>query len=595
MQGMVMPNLAASAPGVPGKAALPPSLAASIAGAPSLDPENSNVAQTLPFPELMKQAIAREAGAAVTPGSVPAKADCVCPASGRDKSASNKSGQPGAAKRNATLASLSSTTLLPIVAPILVSVPVPPPVCSNAAVDSATAATPPSATQSAASGNASQGQILPIRNVQLTDDSRSPTSDVIELPPESVGSLEQGPSQPPQSNETPAKPNAAETPSAAVLANSAMPANQPQAPQAALAAVQIVQQPYTEATPLKVAAPLHPALASVVKQVQQLQAQPSAAHPPAPPPATVSLSATQRERAQRLQINERQIVEERSALSETSQDVPPGPAVHPKAPTVSLQSAPAAAATSNSASDNSSKMSSGESSSGQSENQAASKSEYDGRTDLLKPAQDPPSFAQTMHSSAPDTANTAATSSAISNLSLPQNHAFTNGANLSSSPPATPPSGQTPLAHLPDATPNRFVNSAQLLQSSGHSEMRIELQTDKLGNVELRARVVGDELGAAITVEKRDAHAALAVELPALQQALSAKQLRVDQVTLLQGSLSSAAGNAERDARQQQAPTPNRFPAGSSWSPAGTPALLACAEHAPTGIFDIQGRLNVHA
>jgi flagellar hook-length control protein FliK len=124
--------------------------------------------------------------------------------------------------------------------------------------------------------------------------------------------------------------------------------------------------------------------------------------------------------------------------------------------------------------------------------------------------------------------------------------------------------------------------------------MRIEFQTDRLGNVQLHARVAGDEVGAAIAVEKRDAHAAIAVELPALQQALSAKQLRVDNVILSQGSLGSPAGDAGRNS-QQQPPTTNRYSNNPSW--AAAPKYLSAGRHdAPlSGIFDTQGRLNVHA
>jgi flagellar hook-length control protein FliK len=124
--------------------------------------------------------------------------------------------------------------------------------------------------------------------------------------------------------------------------------------------------------------------------------------------------------------------------------------------------------------------------------------------------------------------------------------------------------------------------------------MRIEFQTDRLGNVQLHARVAGDEVGAAIAVEKRDAHAAIAVELPALQQALSAKQLRVDNVILSQGSLGSPSGDAGRNP-QQQPSTTHRYSNNPSWT-AAPKYLSAGRPDAPlSGIFDTQGRLNVHA
>jgi hypothetical protein len=174
-----------------------------------------------------------------------------------------------------------------------------------------------------------------------------------------------------------------------------------------------------------------------------------------------------------------------------------------------------------------------------------------------------------------------------------------------SAPPASPssspngsPSTSAPLPD-PDGSPIHFVGNAKLVQTASHSEMRIAMDSDKLGPVELRARVVGDEIGAAITVEKRDAHAALSVELPALQQALSEKQLRVDQVTLVHGSLHSTSGDAGAAARQQQDQRQASGALAPPWSIA-TPNSHFVGQGFLYGsdtamIFDSQGRLSVHA
>jgi hypothetical protein len=151
-----------------------------------------------------------------------------------------------------------------------------------------------------------------------------------------------------------------------------------------------------------------------------------------------------------------------------------------------------------------------------------------------------------------------------------------------------------PLTAFPaDSASGKFVSSAQLLATSGHSEMRVSLDTDKLGSVELRARLAGDQIGAAIMVEKREAHAALAVELPALQQALSDKQLRVDQVALLHGSFSATTGDAGASAKHDHANAPRNDLAPTS-ADGSVPAQLFGAS-AQTGIFDSQGHLSVHA
>jgi len=121
--------------------------------------------------------------------------------------------------------------------------------------------------------------------------------------------------------------------------------------------------------------------------------------------------------------------------------------------------------------------------------------------------------------------------------------------------------------------------------------MRIAMQTDRLGNVELRARVTGDEVGAAIAVEKRDAHAALAAELPTLQQALSEKQLRVDQLNLLHGALHSAAGDSGTQQQAQERPRHVQTSAFHRTNRRELGVAAPAADHSL--VFDSTGRLSV--
>jgi flagellar hook-length control protein FliK len=160
------------------------------------------------------------------------------------------------------------------------------------------------------------------------------------------------------------------------------------------------------------------------------------------------------------------------------------------------------------------------------------------------------------------------------------------------SAPAPDPSSPPSFPGMEAAT-SRLVNNAQLVQAAGHSEMRIAMDSDKLGAVELRARMIGDVVGAAITVEKREAHAILAVELPALQQALSDKQLRIEQVTLLHGSFSATTGDAGASARQEERSAPQATMTPWSANGAGAPSIFTNAEQ--LNVFNAQGRLSVHA
>jgi hypothetical protein len=163
--------------------------------------------------------------------------------------------------------------------------------------------------------------------------------------------------------------------------------------------------------------------------------------------------------------------------------------------------------------------------------------------------------------------------------------------------PAAPANPPETAPHLLDGATNPTVSDAQLSQNSNHSEMRIAMQTDKLGAVELHARVSGDEIGAAITVEKRDAHAALAVELPALQQDLADKHFRVDQITLLHAPLHAATGDAGGQSQSQQGDrSAHRAQVAQSFLRDNIGAFVSFQAASETrGIFDSQGRLSVQA
>ena len=184
-----------------------------------------------------------------------------------------------------------------------------------------------------------------------------------------------------------------------------------------------------------------------------------------------------------------------------------------------------------------------------------------------------------------------------SNLPAPASSGHTAiTANDSGNPARDPATSSSSLKlSVPESAETRFVNAAQLTELASRSEMRVAMDTEKLGAVELRAHLVGNEVAAAITVERREAHAALAGELPALQQALSEKQLRIEQVTLLHGSFNATAGDAGSSSRQDGRPAPPSYTAG--WSPNGALlSSLAAGESGQSfGIFDSQGRLSVRA
>jgi flagellar hook-length control protein FliK len=109
-----------------------------------------------------------------------------------------------------------------------------------------------------------------------------------------------------------------------------------------------------------------------------------------------------------------------------------------------------------------------------------------------------------------------------------------------------------PTESLP-ATPQntQVVNAAHIVDQPGRTEIRIEMQADSLGGVELRAHIAGDQIGASIAVEHHDAQLALATDLPALHNALAEKNLRVDTLSVSQGTFSSSNGDPGQDHGQR--------------------------------------------
>jgi flagellar hook-length control protein FliK len=147
---------------------------------------------------------------------------------------------------------------------------------------------------------------------------------------------------------------------------------------------------------------------------------------------------------------------------------------------------------------------------------------------------------------------------------------------------------------VPPLNESRVVNVAQMGGDQGHSQVRIAMQSDQLGQVELHATVRGQQVGAAITVEKKEAHAAMAAEMPSLQQALEDRQLRVGEVVLMQGAMHSTTGDAGNAAAEQQ----RRGQAGTTYQQLENETMYEAGggtSFESSGIFDDSGRLSVRA
>jgi flagellar hook-length control protein FliK len=114
--------------------------------------------------------------------------------------------------------------------------------------------------------------------------------------------------------------------------------------------------------------------------------------------------------------------------------------------------------------------------------------------------------------------------------------------------------------HLQDGS--QIVKAAELVAHLGTVEMRVELKTEDLGPMELRAMMHENRLGAAIGVGTLDAKAALATELPGLQRALMERNVQLDSISIFSGSSGGATGHE----------TGHRSPSGNSRHSAGETA-----------------------
>jgi len=108
----------------------------------------------------------------------------------------------------------------------------------------------------------------------------------------------------------------------------------------------------------------------------------------------------------------------------------------------------------------------------------------------------------------------------------------------------------TPAAETP-----QLPQSTATLAANANSEMRLAMQTDLLGSIDLRAAMHQSTLTATIGVQRADVQTLLANELPALQHALAEKNLQVGQISVLNNHAGGAfdSRNSGQDPRHGQA------------------------------------------
>jgi flagellar hook-length control protein FliK len=141
-----------------------------------------------------------------------------------------------------------------------------------------------------------------------------------------------------------------------------------------------------------------------------------------------------------------------------------------------------------------------------------------------------------------------------------------------------------------------MVQSAHVLERMGQTEMRVGMNTADFGNVELRASVSQDRVGASVTTAHAELRAALTAEMPSLEHSMEQHQLRLDHLDL---GAHSGGGNHERGASAQQ--QQSRSQSGSEAGFATTSSSSSDATPSPEGpapsswSAPYSSGLNVHA
>jgi hypothetical protein len=130
-------------------------------------------------------------------------------------------------------------------------------------------------------------------------------------------------------------------------------------------------------------------------------------------------------------------------------------------------------------------------------------------------------------------------------------------------------------------TPAGPVQMAQMVSRVGQAEMRIGVNTTAFGSVEVRTVVHASDVGLTIGSEKGDLRGLLGNEMPALTNSLQQQNLRLSNVSFMQGFASSGNGSGGGDSQQRYS-----APASAAFNPAPPEAALDDSmDTLPPGVF----------
>ena len=139
------------------------------------------------------------------------------------------------------------------------------------------------------------------------------------------------------------------------------------------------------------------------------------------------------------------------------------------------------------------------------------------------------------------------------------------------------------------------AQATQLYQRVGGAEMHIAMDTDSLGAIDLRAVVHQGSLSATIAVQRPDVQTLLVNELPALQHSLAEKNLQVNQISVLAGSIGNGTDMNGQQQQQQNRPTNTPMSAAMFGQSDGERAVSGVATVELAMTLGSSGRLSVLA
>jgi len=126
-----------------------------------------------------------------------------------------------------------------------------------------------------------------------------------------------------------------------------------------------------------------------------------------------------------------------------------------------------------------------------------------------------------------------------------------NAAPTANLPNVAPPVAQAQPQVLPGP-----VQVAQMASRAGQAEMRIGMNTSAFGSVEVHTVVHASDVGVTIGSEKGDLRGLLTNEIPAISNSLQQQNLRLSNVSFMQGYASSGNPTGGDGGQQQKAFTP---------------------------------------